>query len=231
MNGGQNIASLTCLMMASTLPFHLFAYVPFWNSLRLPKKTTFWLLIATQALFMGIFFTLYQAGLSLELAQLPAIPLYGGLFFYFVKMDAGKVAFLYIFTADYLMLVKGTAAFLGGQYLSLSGRQLAVRCCDPAHFFRHNAFNAALYQADSPHHFSNRSAGYLENRLDGTLIHQHHCPPVYLSGRDRIAAYPCHTYPSDDLHVSHLPQSRTFHPAITAADNRRRTQPQHERAD
>lgn len=113
MNGGQNIASLTCFMMASTLPFHLFAYVPFWNSLRLPKKTTFWLLIATQTLFMGIFFTLYQAGLSLELAQLPAIPLYGGLFFYFVKMDAGKVAFLYIFTADYLMLVKGTAAFLG----------------------------------------------------------------------------------------------------------------------
>lgn len=113
MNDGQNIAELACFMTASTLPFHLFAYVPFWNRLRLPKRTTFWLLIATQVLFMGIFFTLYKAGVSLELAQLPAIPLYGGLFFYFVKMDTGKIMFLYIFTTDYLMLVKGTAAFLG----------------------------------------------------------------------------------------------------------------------
>lgn len=98
-------------MTAKTLPFHLFAYVPFWNHLRFSKRTTAMLLMAEQFLFLGLFFLLYSTGIPVNLAQICAVPIYGTLFFYFVKMDWGKIAFLYIFTSDYLMAVTGVATF------------------------------------------------------------------------------------------------------------------------
>lgn len=100
-------------MLAETTPFHLFAYVPFWNHLRFSKKTTVILLLAEQAVFMIEFFILIRLGFSAALAQCCAVPLYGPLFFYFVKMDWGKIAFLYIFTTDYLMTIVGLVSFLG----------------------------------------------------------------------------------------------------------------------
>ena len=50
-------------MTAKTLPFHLFAYVPFWNHLRFSKRTTAMLLMAEQFLFLGLFFLLYSTGI------------------------------------------------------------------------------------------------------------------------------------------------------------------------
>lgn len=107
-----------------TLPFHLFAYIPFWNNLRFSKRVTALLLIIEQLIYMSIFFISLRAGLSAVTVQLIAIPLYGCLFFFFVKMDWGKVAFLYLFTMDYLMVIRGIAAFLvqtltGAGYFSL----------------------------------------------------------------------------------------------------------------
>ncbi len=100
-------------ILAVTLPFHLFAYVPFWNHLRFSKRATAVFLILEQLLFLGLFLLLTHAGVPTAYAQLIAIPVYGGFFFYFVKMSRGKIAFLYIFTTDYLMAVSGIASFAG----------------------------------------------------------------------------------------------------------------------
>lgn len=97
----------------SYMPFHLFAYIPFWNHLRLPKKLTLCILIAEQILFTGIVLICCHAGFSVAAAQLIGSPMYGILFFYLVKLNLGKIAFLYIFTTDYLMIVKGVAYYIG----------------------------------------------------------------------------------------------------------------------
>lgn len=107
------MAELIFYISAVTLPFHLFAYVPFWNHLRFSKRATAVFLILEQLLFLGLFLFLSHAGVPIAYAQLIAIPIYGCFFFYFVKMSRGKIAFLYIFTTDYLMAVSGTASFAG----------------------------------------------------------------------------------------------------------------------
>lgn len=107
------MAELIFYILAVTLPFHLFAYVPFWNHLRFSKRATVFFLFLEQFLFLGLFLLLTHAGVSIAQAQLVAIPIYGGFFFYFVKMSRGKIAFLYIFTTDYLMTVTGIVSFVG----------------------------------------------------------------------------------------------------------------------
>lgn len=107
------MAGLLFYTLTITLPFHLFAYVPFWEHLRFPKRVTASFLIAEQFVYMGLFFILVQAGIPAPQAQLAAMPIYGGLFFFFVKMDWGKIAFLYIFTTDYLMAITAAVSFIG----------------------------------------------------------------------------------------------------------------------
>ncbi len=101
-------------MLAVTLPFHLFAYVPFWEHLRFSKKATAFFLLLEQLVFIVLLLVvLVYTDLSKTQAQFIAMPFYGALFFYFVKMDWGKIAFLYIFTTDYLMTITGIVSFLG----------------------------------------------------------------------------------------------------------------------
>lgn len=102
-------------VLAVSLPFHLFAYVPFWDHLRFSKRLTSFFLIAEQFLYMGLFLLFLQFGIPRAQAQFIAIPVYGGLFFLFVKMELGKIAFLYIFTTDYLMTVTAIVSYLGDE--------------------------------------------------------------------------------------------------------------------
>lgn len=97
---------------AGTLPFHLFAYIPFWNYLRLSKKCTMLILFAEQLIFTAAFSLLFRLGFSVSASEFVAVFIYGPIFFYLVRLDIRKVAFLYIFTTDYLMIVKGAAFFL-----------------------------------------------------------------------------------------------------------------------
>ena len=97
---------------AGTLPFHLFAYIPFWNYLRLSKKCTMLILFAEQRILTAAFSLLFRLGFSVSASEFVAVFIYGPIFFYLVRLDIRKVAFLYIFTTDYLMIVKGAAFFL-----------------------------------------------------------------------------------------------------------------------
>lgn len=97
----------------NSLPFHLFAYIPFWEHLRFSKRRTLLLLLAEQLLYLALLWGLLHLEIPPQQAQFIAMPLYGILFFYFVDMDKGRIAFLYIFTTDYLMLLTGTVSFIG----------------------------------------------------------------------------------------------------------------------
>lgn len=107
------MAEFLFYILAGTLPFHLFAYVPFWNYLRFPKQITAVFLLTIQFLYMGLVFIMVHAGISTSQAQLIAIPIYGGLLFLLVKLDYGKIVFLYILTADYLMAITAAVSFIG----------------------------------------------------------------------------------------------------------------------
>lgn len=109
------MAEFIFYIWAVTLPFHLFAYIPFWNHLRFSKRVTALLLILEQFVYTGLLLWMIHIGFFVTQAEFIAVPLYGGLFFYFVKMDWGKIAFLYIFTTDYLMTIRGIVFFFGNQ--------------------------------------------------------------------------------------------------------------------
>jgi len=106
------MAELILTQIICTLPFHIFAYVPFWNHLRFSKKKTAVIISLEPLVFMAVFYWLLRAHIPYEYAELTCIPFYGSLFFFLVKMDWEKIAFLYIFTTDYLMLVKSLASYL-----------------------------------------------------------------------------------------------------------------------
>lgn len=95
-----------------TLPYHLFAYIPFWNHMRVSSKKLPLYLAAVQLAYMAVFTLLSLAGVPLSYIRLTTVLMYGVPFFAAVKMEWGKVAFLYVFTADYVMLTHTAASFL-----------------------------------------------------------------------------------------------------------------------
>lgn len=119
MQPSMNLIETIIFLTTSYMPFHVFAYIPFWNHLRLPKKLTICILAAEQILFTSIILILCHAGFPFATAQLIASPLYGILFFYLVKLNLGKIAFLYIFTTDYIMIAKGVAHYINSFLLKL----------------------------------------------------------------------------------------------------------------
>lgn len=102
---------------AATAPFHLFAYVPFFSHLRFSKKRLAALLLLSEAAYLGMLFLLMKAGIPYAQAKLVSVPLFAGLMFRSVKMEPGKIAFLYIFTMDYIMMIRGISSFLTQTWL------------------------------------------------------------------------------------------------------------------
>lgn len=100
---------IECLI---TLPFHLFAYVPFWSYKRLP---TFWMVVLlawTHLTYISLYSLLLYAELPLKNCRIIAIPIYAIPFFLSVNIEWGKILFLYVFTMDYMMVTRGCAVYL-----------------------------------------------------------------------------------------------------------------------
>lgn len=149
MQPSTNLNETIFYLAASTMPFHLFAYIPFWNHLRLPKKQTLFILIAEHLLFMGIVLIFYNRGFTIAAAQLIATPMYGILFFSLVKLEIGKIAFLYIFATDYVMIVKGAAYYISTFLLKA-----------PAYSYQSAAIILSIFLITMPAmlHYINRTA-------------------------------------------------------------------------
>ncbi len=101
--------------LLSTLPFHLFAYVPFWQKLRFSKKFTVIMLVLVEVFYLSVACLFTYTGAPWLAIQAAAIPIFGIFFFLLVKETLGKVMFLYIFTADYTILVRGITLYLNSK--------------------------------------------------------------------------------------------------------------------
>lgn len=96
----------------ATMPFHLFAYIPFLNHLRVNKKLFALILIAEEALSLALMAALIGAGIEAHYANLIFMPIAIATFFFIVQMERGKIAFMYIFTMAYVLAVRGLAGYL-----------------------------------------------------------------------------------------------------------------------
>lgn len=105
------LALLSELMI--TFPFHLFAYIPFWQHLRLDKKKMPLFLALIQAAYMLIYLALYSVKIPVNLIHLTALFIYGIPFFTVVDMEKGKIAFFFVFTSDYIIIAHTAANSLG----------------------------------------------------------------------------------------------------------------------
>lgn len=101
--------------LASTLPFHLFAYIPFWQKLRFSKKLSGIILALIELLYLLAVSLLAHTGVSYTTTRMSAVPIFGIFFFILVKENPGKIVFLYMFTMDYCMLVRAVALYILSQ--------------------------------------------------------------------------------------------------------------------
>lgn len=99
--------------LVSIIPSHFLAYYAFRDHL----KIRIWKIVALISLIHGSTTVLYSfsaaAGHPRRELEFLAIPFIMLLFFACVQADKFKLLFLYVFTTDYLMIVRGVAAFIG----------------------------------------------------------------------------------------------------------------------
>ncbi len=106
------MAEFIAFELLTTLPFHLFAYVPFWQKLRFSKKFTAIMLALVEVIYLAAACLLVYANAPQLAAHAAAILIFGTFFLGLVKENLGKIMFLYIFTTDYILLVRGAALYL-----------------------------------------------------------------------------------------------------------------------
>lgn len=96
----------------STIAFHLFAYAPFLEHLRVKKRLLPVLLALIEAAHLSAFALLLSLGLPFAVCKLVSIPISMLFFFSMVNMERGKVAFVYAFAMAYALMVCGVAGNL-----------------------------------------------------------------------------------------------------------------------
>ncbi len=116
------MTEIICNQLAVTLPIHFFAYVPFGGHLRWGKKITFAVVAVLEGVYLFLFSFLLHADVSLPLANFLALPFFGIPFFFLVKMEPGKIMFLYVFSVAYILSVRGSAAFLALTFCNTTGQ-------------------------------------------------------------------------------------------------------------
>ncbi len=109
--------------LLATFPFRVFAYVPFRDNLRIQKKLLPLLLLFVEAVNLYAFYLLVINGAPTKLSQLISIPISCIVFFSLIKMNKGKVAFIYIFITAYIMMARGFVTFTESLLFSKVGEE------------------------------------------------------------------------------------------------------------
>ena len=104
----------------ATMPFHLFAYLPFYRHLRVKHWMLALILIIEEAASLLLMTVLINSGLNAHAANMIFMPIAVITFFYLVKMERGKIAFMYIFTTAYVLAARGLAGYLANEFFSVS---------------------------------------------------------------------------------------------------------------
>ncbi len=96
----------------ATMPFHIFAYIPFRDHLRVRRRILVLVLLLLEAVSLLCMALMVKLGAPMGHLNLVFIPLALLVFFGMIKMERGKVAFMYIFTTAYSLLVRGVSGYL-----------------------------------------------------------------------------------------------------------------------
>ena len=111
-------------LFVRAIPAHLMAYWPFRDRLRFPLWAVLLpvaLIQLGQSLFYG--YTV-MAGGNGQAVSYSFAPVYMAIYFFSVRDDRFKVLFLYLLVTDYVMILRGAAAFLEARFFARPGMNL-----------------------------------------------------------------------------------------------------------
>ena len=96
----------------NTFPFFILAYLPVCDRMRFAFKKSFLMMCIWESVYLCLFSLLVIFGLSSVSAQYLAIPVLFALMMFLVDADIGITAFLFLFTVDYLLVIRGATFYL-----------------------------------------------------------------------------------------------------------------------
>ncbi len=104
----------------ATMPFRVFAYIPFRDHLRVRRGILALILLLAEMVSLMCTALMVKLGVPMSYANLVFLPPALLVFFSIVKMDYGKVAFMYLFTMAYTLAVRGISGYLSQWLFSVS---------------------------------------------------------------------------------------------------------------
>ena len=90
----------------STFPFFILAYLPVCDRMRFAFKKSFLIMCVWESVYLCLFALLVIFGSPSVSAQYLAIPVLFALMVFLVETDIGIAAFLFLFTIDYLLVIR-----------------------------------------------------------------------------------------------------------------------------
>lgn len=107
--------------LTTFLPYRLIGYYPFRNRLRLPKGVVLTLILTTEAGVQLLKYMVDAGGGNSRFVDLIMFPLCIAIYFSCVRLEPSKLAFFYLFLADYIGGVRGLTAFIIARWFPEAG--------------------------------------------------------------------------------------------------------------
>ena len=104
----------------NTFPFFILGYHPVWERMRFSLKKSFLIMCIWEVVYLCLFSLLVIFGLPSVSAQYLAVPVLIALMMFLVDADIGIIAFLFLFTVDYLLVIRAATFCLCQKFLHFS---------------------------------------------------------------------------------------------------------------
>lgn len=112
----MSMALLSALnLLVRSVPCHLLAYYPYRDRLRFPACRTALILASVMLIHAVLYGAAASSGSGKEWAEYVSAPVYMALFFLFVRADRARLLYLYLFVADYTMVLRALPLFLAAR--------------------------------------------------------------------------------------------------------------------
>ena len=98
--------------LLNTFPFFILAYLPVRDRLRYSVRRSVFVMIACELIYIFLYIILIESGLPGVSVQYLSIPVFLALMMFLVNVDMGIVCFIFIFTVDYLLVIRAAAFYI-----------------------------------------------------------------------------------------------------------------------
>lgn len=104
-----------------TVPYNIIGYCPFFDKLKMKKRTLYIVTGVIIALFTLLSCTAMYYGYELRVIEYVFAAILGILYFVSVREQLSKLVFFYIFVLDYMLVIRGCAMFIESKLQSFDG--------------------------------------------------------------------------------------------------------------